>query len=1027
MNQKANKGKMGTFRRACRFSILGVLLLGFTSGLWAEDPQITPEGAKGLYSAGNAVYIWTEHHQGVAVSGGTFSNGQFHEDYHHFWNIWTAGGLGGCVFDSAAYCFFIDTGGRLKYVKVNASNGKVLVSPKTIATGISQGGVAAAVIGGWIYVFTASHTFHSHDGKNFAAAYPPPDGADAILDAVSFYPPDGAPPLPDSKALGAIMVVYLDGDALRAELFQMPNFGFSGSPMDLPNPLSYPVARGNCILGTSKGFPSAGAKDPCIQFYGCSKWDYTNYYEYGRWEYNQKTGQWSAHKWKSGAVYIDPPGLAVAPWFETIDTTSGTMHLQHLVWDLSEDEWTPNDSDYQVPMYNDQHYGWAGKPTPTSSAPNGSDLQNLWTLVGVILGPPPYPLNGAADACGNNAFGWVDYGKDNTHTVGTTSTSSSTISVASETKITGGLGDAELDLSYAHGWTSSHGTSQTVEVSEDFQFGPCSEQSGSQGIHGWAIFNAPTLVTQRYKLYAYDYDHSDGSGAYLGQSVYTTSTGAIVQQMTYFELQDPSNGEYTGLFSGMPLYPNSTDIGSWNRSVPDWDGGGSDWTAIFGDTTSPQMPVVKLGGYDEAMYALSDTTISSNGNSNSFSVSAGGGLNIEGFSENITVGYDGEWTTTTDHESTITTSVTCGLDVLIPADDSPSDYIKSMTVQPFWLQAKTDNAPWVPTGYVGNLPWCITWAVTQYATVGGGAAGVAAAPASASGRVSWGKDHYVIDGGIMVWRDEDGIETSIPMTADEFDPNLGAAVRLNGYTFPADGSKGKWTRQGDQWKYKTGESVKKDPIVLKLDFATNTWSFDGKSKHLDQNIKTADCEVVVELDLNGVYGFFNRLRHDVDATWHHRLDRTLWEPYGVHLIEGAYDSQTGLGHLYFEGHIPEKATRFGDLEILVNGVSVSIPLLGTEGFLDKLYSYKTDSGTWKDNVLAHMDRGHSVEYTAEDLYFKIDFSTGAWQARIDEGLFDGEMAPKGGVMRIQMRVGGEELSDQTLTIEEYTTVLLFKG
>ena len=83
-------------------------------------------------------------------------------------------------------------------------------------------------------------------------------------------------------------------------------------------------------------------------------------------------------------------------------------------------------------------------------------------------------MNGATDACTSPGaqLSWVDYGKDTSTTVSTTSTSESTITVASDSKIKGGLGNLSLDLSYAHGWTSSHGTSTTVSVSQDCQFDP---------------------------------------------------------------------------------------------------------------------------------------------------------------------------------------------------------------------------------------------------------------------------------------------------------------------------------------------------------------------------------------------------------------------------------------------------------------------------------------------------------------------------------------------------------------------------
>lgn len=66
---------------------------------------------------------------------------------------------------------------------------------------------------------------------------------------------------------------------------------------------------------------------------------------------------------------------------------------------------------------------------------------------------------------------------------------------------------------------------------------------------------------------------------------------------------------------------------------------------------------------------------------------------------------------------------------------------------------------------------------------------------------------YSIHDGVIAWQEDDGNLTPIPTTADQFDPALGASVRLNRYVFFADGHDGKWTKNGDIWKYKTEVSA----------------------------------------------------------------------------------------------------------------------------------------------------------------------------------------------------------------------------
>ncbi len=95
----------------------------------------------------------------------------------------------------------------------------------------------------------------------------------------------------------------------------------------------------------------------------------------------------------------------------------------------------------------------------------------------------------------------------------------------------------------------------------------------------------------------------------------------------------------------------------------------------------------------------------------------------------------------------------------------PSGDVCDLMVQPYWLQATTANAPWIPTGYSGNLPWCITWHVTG-TTAGGSTVGVAGRPASASGTIRHGgdneKDTYTLAAGHMAWLNADGSETPMP-------------------------------------------------------------------------------------------------------------------------------------------------------------------------------------------------------------------------------------------------------------------------
>ena len=291
--------------------------------------------------------------------------------------------------------------------------------------------------------------------------------------------------------------------------------------------------------------------------------------------------------------------------------------------------------------------------------------------------------------------------------------------------------------------------------------------------------------------------------------------------------------------------------------------------------------------------------------------------------------------------------------------------------------------------------------------------GVAGPPSTASGTIRHGgdneKDTYTLSGGRMAWLHKDGSETPVPMTADQFGASKVASVSLSGHAFSADGSKGKWSRSGDTWTYKTRQDAKGDHFTLGLDLARETWSFDGTSKTLDEEIQPAEGNVRVGLGLQGSYGFTTWLKHDVDTTWSHSEKQSGWQAYGVHEIEGAYASRTGVGNLKLKGHIPKHIGSFGDVEIRVNGTAVQFPLLATEGFLK------------------HLKNGGSVSYRAEGLTFDIDFGSGQWKATIGGAQFKQGMAPKTGALHVEVLLGGDLLSDQKVQLQKCTTGLRFAG
>ena len=380
--------------------------------------------AKGLYYNGLAYeFLFQNYNSGqdlrVDARFWNASDNSWDLKWFQDWGIQPVdGSLGACVFKGSLYCFFTTTDYKLKYVTINPVS-QHMTGPTMIAQSIGSvatitSGAAAAVCGGAIYVFTPrGYGFMSQDGTNFTTwtyAVPGMSGPKWILDAVTLYPVGGKQ--------ASIMLAYDNADnppRLCASIFSPPNQTAVQSQV-LPWPpvapcLWGPVAEGNLVLGTSgtAGF-GQGATAPCVQFYGYTQNNSCDGQHLGRWEYNVASQKWSFSNWtQGGSIYK----LAVWPWFDTMDANSGMMRLSHCI-DVqygNTETWYVNRSDWMVPQNHDPVYGWDGTPTATSTATGDTDqarmLRSLWTLVGFVLGPPPFALNGATDG---SSLSQVQYG-----------------------------------------------------------------------------------------------------------------------------------------------------------------------------------------------------------------------------------------------------------------------------------------------------------------------------------------------------------------------------------------------------------------------------------------------------------------------------------------------------------------------------------------------------------------------------------------------------------------------------------------
>jgi|GEM_PF-4957078 len=931
----------------------------------------------------------------------------------------------------------------------------------------SQHGVAAAVLNGTLYVFASDFTLSSDDGVNYQQFKPILDTQSnpslanyEPLDAVTFYPYEG---------VGKVMVAFADRSAPSTGYVVWDGTG------TLPLPAaqfrtfgnSTDVVRGAALLlGTSGGAfnaisdctVSAGNKVPCVQIILLGAVTPRSYIR--RYEYDINAD--SLLGGLECASLYDTLAFRAFPWFEAItDNSTGFFVLdQYLVINAKQcdndvciiPKWNNMalQSDYMVPQNHDpgsNGYGWQGTPTDTSDQTVDA-FRNYWTLLGVIWGPPPFAINTMSDVDISDASN-VEYGLDETDSMEQSQTWSNSVLVSSKTEIKGGLYEskktggylglgADLDLSYKHAWEGRYSTKSSCTAAYHSECGTDDEQAPDWGQHGWAVVMAPILLTQVYKLYAYDYNGA-GGGTYLQQDLTSISAAQGADPNNpqvnvtdfFFDLDRThtgTNDQLQGLMDGIKAMPQSTDLQEWSNQT--WEKPGAPWDVIYGSGAGGGSKVsqVSQGTSTTVTFCSDEEDLSSTGQTNSFDINLGVSFKAKthllGFKETLTAGYDSEWSSEFTQSTTLSRDLAFTYHMkMMSSDCTDSSCVKSLVVQPYLLKATDYDAKWIPTGFGTSLPWCMTWQVKGYSTVGGATGGECASPSSAGGTVvgtGSGKafllgaakkqtSTYSIEGGKMAWQGQDGATTPIPITAKDFNPAAGAVVKLNDYAFNAVRGNGKWKRSGKVWKFKTKASIKNDAFTLKLDFGNQTWSFDGKGLLFTSNMKAADAHARITLTVNGLYSFYCDIEHQMNVDWSLAIppsDPTVLE---VTKYSGAFDTTAGTGQVLLEGTLPSALIGFGDVSFELNGFRYDVPLLSQPGF-------ETAFTT-----------GKAVVYQTEGALVTVDFGQKTWSASLTKTDFNRKMAPRVGSAKIGIRVGGETWYRQTKDIPGFTAMLSFKS
>jgi hypothetical protein len=705
----------------------------------------------------------------------------------------------------------------------------------------------------------------------------------------------------------------------------------------------------------------------------------------------------------------------------------------------------------------------------TSGIANKDIAKSYWSLMGVVIGPPPFSVNGVTNETVIEDLSNVDFGQTTGNAIKHTQEWGKSFLLSAGIEVsTGFFGIGEVsnsfDVTYKHGEDKLHETESATAIGFKTILGTNTNFGiSAPGSLGWGIFTKPNISVQDYAVHGFDYNASTGTGTYLNQDLTTMSkvNNSTTVEAYHFNLKDPGKGEVSGLFAGMPGrvvdpvshvggFPYSTEVEAWHNL--DWESNSGPWEVKLGtgQFNEPAWNTMKFacGQNGGVSFTNSQQDVRSEGKTSSLDIKntteVGVDTSFGGFKAHLTVGGDSTWKTSTADTTSITNDLGANIHMVLCGPEVPAGTkcVYNLVVRPYLLRATDSTAPWIPTAFKEQRPWAITWQVDNAESCIAPcpdvcSSGVVAAakplavattaasqkifkfgqslpPRQASGRIVGGSgggdsgdplSHYSLQGGRLSWVDENGVETRIPMTADTFVPSDGVSFDINGRSWSTIGAIGKWTRSGDVWTFISGGQVQQNRVLLNLDFGTATFNLQLQKVDFQGRILAAVGDIPMNITVSGQYTFHTVLRHDFDIKWQLTQPPINNTRMQLTAFNGRYNNGAGSGDMTLEGTLPAVLPSFGDLALKMNDRVLLLPLLSMDGFREALES------------------GGVFAYVKEGLNLKIDFANKSWSVKLNNQAFQKLLALRWGGSRIRLDVGGLPWYNQESAIIDFTADL----
>lgn len=329
------------------------------------------------------------------------------------------------------------------------------------------------------------------------------------------------------------------------------------------------------------------------------------------------------------------------------------------------------------------------------------DINDAWTLLGVVMGLPPFYTNGHEfDDSEWTEFNAVSFGQEIETSVSSTVTQSASLSFSYEREgiLKASHVDGRFGVSYSTSIENSRkqDTSQTVETTLTYSPAFYSNPDYAPGSQAWALFYAPTICNDVYRVWSPDQAQD------LGFSTYYTYVSEANVISSAFDLTNPG-GRPGDFFNGIAPMPSSLDYVGWNHK--DLQRSTSTDTYDILDSTGWECD----GNASEHTFKQGKITDSEQRNVNSLEIK-GGAL---GFQSQMS----GEIKFSSSVEADFSQYFSIVYGIRNALDSDPLD-LEKINMYAYLLTAKTTDAFWIPSACKvatnTQYPWCITWYVNSY-------------------------------------------------------------------------------------------------------------------------------------------------------------------------------------------------------------------------------------------------------------------------------------------------------------------------